>query len=307
MSKNNNFLSNKDLKGNPITGKAKVEEDIDIFKCPVCGNSMHIDGGKSMVCLNKHCFDISKNGYVNLLLNSQKSKYDKEMFKSRKFICELGFFNPLIESIVLLLKKNISNNNFDYIKVLDAGCGQGFHLYQIMRGLHKRMSDNILGVGIDISKEGIRIASKNYKNIIWCVADLAKIPFRNQQFDVILNILSPSNYTEFNRIIRNDGILIKVVPGDSYLKELREVFYQDTDKEVYSNNEVIKHFSKNFKIIGIQNVQYDIAINKEEIKHVIKMTPLSWRATNEKIQEAFNRGIDSLTADFSIVVGKPRL
>lgn len=307
MSKNNNLLSNKGLKGNIITGKAKVEENIDIFKCPVCGNSMHIDGGKSMVCLNKHCFDISKNGYVNLLLNSQKSKYDKEMFKSRKLICEIGFFNPLIESIVLLLKNNISNNKFDYIRVLDAGCGQGFHLYQIMRRLHKRVSDNILGIGIDISKEGIRIASKNYKNIIWCVADLARIPFRNQRFDVILNILSPSNYSEFNRIIKNDGILIKVVPGSSYLKELRKVFYQDTDKEVYSNNEVIKHFSKNFKIIGIQNVQYDIAINKEEIKHVIKMTPLSWRATNEKIQEAFNREIDSLTADFTIISGKPKL
>ena len=32
------------------------------------------------------------------------------------------------------------------------------------------------GVGIDISKEGILEATKKSKEIIWCVADLAKIP-----------------------------------------------------------------------------------------------------------------------------------
>lgn len=284
--------------------KNKIKESIDIFKCPVCGDRMYLDDFKSIICVNKHCFDISKKGYVNLLLNSGKSQYHREMFESRDIICRMGFFDPLIESIVCLIGKSFFDINSNYIKILDAGCGEGFHLSQIMSGLHKKSVANFQGVGIDISKEGIQIASKNYKDIMWCVADLAKVPFMDKQFGVILNILSPSNYGEFDRIICNEGILIKVVPGSGYLKELRKIFYQETDKETYSNNRVIEHFSRNFNMIDIQKVLYNVKVNKEELRHLIKMTPLSWGAADEKVRRVFNKDIGCVTVDFTIMIGK---
>src|SRR5690606_1726201 len=143
------------------------------------------------------------------------------------------------------------------------------------------------GVGVDISKEGILLASKNYFDIIWCVADLANLPFMDSQFDVILNILSPANYEEFNRTLKDDGILIKVIPGNSYLKELRDIFYDGTEKEVYSNDEVIEHCSKNLKILDIREVSYDKKIGEEELVYLINMTPLSWTVTDAKIAQAF--------------------
>jgi 23S rRNA (guanine745-N1)-methyltransferase len=289
------------------TIKVKFKENIHIFKCPVCKEGMHLDDFKSLVCLNRHCFDISKRGYVNLLLNSGKSHYDKEMFESRNIICKAGFFDPLIGSVVSLIYQRISSINSNNIKVLDAGCGEGFHLSRVMSDLHKKISVNLQGIGIDISKEGIQIASKNYKDIIWCVADLAKIPFKDKQFEVVLNILSPSNYREFDRIICDEGILLKVVAGSSYLKELREVLYQETDRETYSSDRVIEHFGRNFKIIDIQRVLYNFAVKDEKLKHLIKMTPLSWRATNEKLQNVFNNGIDCVTVDFNIIIGNKRL
>ena len=93
-------------------------------------------------------------------------------------------------------------------------------------------------MGIDISKEGITMASKAYFGIIWCVADLTNFPLMNEQFDVIINILSPSNYEEFARVLKDDGILIKVVPGNSYLKELRDIFYGEANKREYSNQKL---------------------------------------------------------------------
>jgi len=306
---NNNGLNDKKLlnegvKGHLTTGKIKIKENIDVFICPVCGEAMGLDDNKSLICSNRHCFDISKRGYINLLLNSPKSQYDKELFQARNAICEMGFFNPLTQSIVLLAGKNISKIKSQSIRILDAGCGEGFHLSEIIGGLINTTGLNIQGVGIDISKEGVQIASKNHKDIIWCVANLAKIPFADRRFDIVLNILSPSNYSEFGRIICNDGMLIKVVPGSDYLKELRQTFYENTDKKTYSSERVVEHFSKNFDIVDTKKLKYSVKINKDELKHLIRMTPLSWGVTNETIDRAFKKGIDCVTADFTIMIGK---
>jgi len=287
--------------------KTKFNENIQMFKCPVCGDGMLVDDLKSIVCTNGHCFDISKRGYVNLLLRPGKSHYDKELFEARSIICKAGFFDPLIEAVVSLIYQRISSMNSELMTVLDAGCGEGFHLSRVMSDLHKKTNFNIQGIGIDISKEGIQIAAKNYKDIIWCVADLARVPFKDKQFQVVLNILSPSNYKEFGRILCDEGILIKVVPGSSYLKELREVFYQETDRVAYSNDKVTEHFGRNFNIIGTQKVLYNFSIKNEELGYLIKMTPLSWGTTDEKVQKAFSSGIDYVTLDFDIIVGNRKL
>jgi 23S rRNA (guanine745-N1)-methyltransferase len=286
---------------------AIIMESIDILKCPVCGDRMRIDGKKSIVCFNKHCFDISKKGYVNLLQDQGKSKYDKELFQSRNIVSQTGFFEPLIQSIVLLINKNLSDfKTKEYVKILDAGCGEGFHLAQIINCFRDQEIDHLKGVGIDISKEGIQIAAKNYKNSLWLVADLARMPFINHQFDVILNILSPAYYGEFERTISNQGILIKVVPDSEYLKELRTSFYQETDKEIYSNKVVLEHFGRNFALIDTERIRYKFRLSNEELHHLVKMTPLSWGVPNEKIHEVFKQGINNITADFNIMVGIPQ-
>ncbi len=72
---------------------------------------------------------------------------------------------------------------------------------------------------------GIVSAAKQEREAIWCVADLAAAPFRNRSFDAILNILSPSNYAEFERLLSDDGIVLKVIPRSGHLKELRRFLY----------------------------------------------------------------------------------
>src|SRR5699024_12519226 len=85
--------------------------------------------------------------------------------------------------------------------------------------------------------------------IIWTVADLANTPFQDNQFDVILNILSPSNYTEFNLLLKPDGYVMKVVLQSGYLKELRVAFFVDTDKHSYYNAETVALFVEHYQFI----------------------------------------------------------
>ena len=75
--------------------KYLITENIKIFKCPICSEDMLLKEN-SLVCLNNHCFDLSRKGCINFLINPASSKYDRQMFYSRKYIIENNFFQPLI-------------------------------------------------------------------------------------------------------------------------------------------------------------------------------------------------------------------
>ena len=50
---------------------------------------------------------------------------------------------------------------------------------------------------------------------------LSNLTFENGKFDIIIDILSPSNYSEFTRVLNKGGVVIKVIPDEHYLKEIR--------------------------------------------------------------------------------------
>lgn len=58
-----------------------------------------------------------------------------------------------------------------------------------------------------------------------------------------------------------------------------------------------------YKILDVQQVQYNRVVNKESLEQLIKMTPLSWGASEEKVQKALNTGIYSISVDYSIIIG----
>lgn len=283
-------------------GKMKIKNNIKVFKCPICESSMEIVEYNSLRCKKNHCFDLSKNGYINFLLHNVKTEYNRSMLESRNIICKSGFFTPLTEKISdIITLQQIKRSK--KINILDIGCGEGSHLSQIIENISNG-SISYEGIGIDISKDGIHIASREYKECIWCVGDLTKNPFKNQSFDIILDVLSPSNYAEFNRILKKNGLLIKVVPGSNYLRELRDAFYNETEKETYSNERVINHFKKNYQLLSTHSLEYKAPIDKANLEHLISMTPLSWKVSQERIQQVLHSDIQEISAEFTILLGQ---
>jgi len=284
-----------------LIAKALISNNLHLFKCPVCGSDMYIFDTPTMVCANKHSFDLSRQGYINMLLKANKTKYDKDMLESRNIISKSGFFDPMLQEICSFIIKHAGRQH-GY--VLDAGCGEGSQLSRILTAISDSSDIILQGVGIDISKEGIAIAARDNVNIIWCVADLANLPFKDKQYDMVLNILSPASYAEFSRILKNDSILIKVVPGKDHLIQLRNMFYDESDKKSYSNDQVIHLFSRNFHVIEHKKCSYNVELDEVNLSHLLKMTPLTWNVEKGKIEVAIKDGIPEITADFHIIVGK---
>ncbi len=292
------------LKG--ILNAKLYAENESMFRCPLCSSQMRLYRLKSLICTNRHCFDLSKYGYINLLTHALQAKYDKKLFQSRRNIFEKGFFDPVhikISDVVLNYFKNFDKT----LKILDAGCGEGSSLSTMLGFIGRQMKRDALGVGLDISKEGISMASKKYKNMLWCVGDLANAPFADKQFDLILNILAPANYKEFKRLVAGNGIIIKVIPERNYLKELREALLEQSGQKIYSNDSTIGLFKNNFKVYDIVRVQYMVDIGPAWFEPLVNMTPLSWGAAEENILKTMDKEINKVTVDLSILVGMDRV
>lgn len=273
-----------------------VQKHIDLFRCVICQASFKVKESRSLVCINNHTFDFARQGYVNLLLKKVESHYDKSLFRSRRsIITESKLYAKLHETISNIINKTFIN--LEKVVIYDAGCGEGSHLHEIIQ----QSKLNTIGVGVDISKEGIQLASSGYKESIWFVADLARSPLVDESCDAILNILSPANYDDFKRLLRDEGIMIKVVPRSNYLKELREALYEDS---TYDNEDIVSLFKEQFQLLKHLPLTYQVKLNEEDLENLLKMSPLAWNARIEALNTFINEGPRSITVDLDMLIGK---
>lgn len=273
-----------------------MEQQINLFRCPICATEMEMMEQSRLVCLANHSFDISKNGYVNLAPQAHVTKYDKSLFEARTTVMNSGFFEPVLEGIT----RTIHSHSDGQAVLLDAGCGEGSHLSAIV----SRLAGKACGIGIDLAKEGIAAAAKEHPGIVWSVADLASCPFQDGKFDVILNILSPANYMEFKRLLKKGGLFVKAVPEKDYLKELRSIFYEEKEQKEETNP--VGRFAEHFDAFQTERLTYTFPLAEELLAPLIRMTPLTWGASEEKVKEALQVGIPEITIDFTVISGVKR-
>lgn len=261
------------------------------FRCPACQKGFTLKD-YSLICAENHQYDLSKKGTVYFLSHSIQTDYNKKMLLHRGKMIQSGMYQPLLEKIIGLM--NLTGNT------LDVGCGEGSFLSELTKlGLSGSKT------GFDISKEGIYLASNQPIDAFWCVADLTNLPFKDQSMQTILNIFSPSHYQEFQRVLKEDGAVIKVIPEEGYLKELRESFYpNDEKKQNYSNDKVVGKFSNKLSIITDERVTYTFSIPIENRLDLLEMSPLEWSVSDSVKENLQANPLSEITIDVRVLKGK---
>ena len=255
-----------------------------IFACPICAQAVQIEDDGKVVCPSNHSFDVAKQGYINFMTKPVQSMYSKALFEARHNIISSGLYDQLQKRLAELAVGTY---------FLDTGCGEGSHLARIIAN-----RPEAIGVGIDIAKEGIIAAAKFHTGCIWCVGDLAKSPYSENSFNTIFNILSPANYDEFKRLLKPGGKVIKVVPQEGYLKELRQQAFADSEKELYSNEQTVERFKESFTQVTVERITYTMPLTKELVPQLIEMTPMGWHIENKT-----DVALTEITIDLNILVG----
>ncbi|MDS9333093.1 methyltransferase domain-containing protein [Streptococcus pneumoniae] len=263
------------------------------FACPICQENLTLLE-TNFKCCNRHSFDLTKFGYVNLVPQiKQSANYDKENFQNRQQILEAGFYQAILDAVSDLLASSKTTTT-----ILDIGCGEGFY----SRKLQESHSEKTF-YAFDISKDSVQIAAKSEPNwaVNWFVGDLARLPIKDANMDILLDIFSPANYGEFRRVLSKDGILIKVIPTENHLKEIRQRVQDQLTNKEYSNQDIKEHFQEHFTILSSQTASLTKTITAEQLQALLSMTPLLFYVDQSKIDWS---QLTEITIEAEILVGK---
>ena len=270
-----------------------------IFICPVCRNPFTLLD-KKLLCRENHSYDISREGYVNLLLPNMKRSSSpgdsSEMIRSRNRFLSSGYYGMLPELLAREIEKYFQGIDQPDCSVLDAGCGEGY----ILSELGNRINDGkIKFYGIDISRDAVKTAAKRSSRVSYAVAGLFNMPVASGSVNCLLNIFAPSPADEFKRVLAPGGIVIHVHPGDEHLYSLREKLFTEImplRKDDKLASSFILHSTKELK--------YNFTIaEKPDLADLVNMTPYAWKTGKERLTRFLaETGILETTAHFIISI-----
>ena len=242
-----------------------LEKD-NLLICPICKEKLFLQA-HSLVCKNRHNYNVSKKGVTTLVSNNhiKVSKiYNCDLFLNRKKFIKKMFYQKLYNKIIDVINEKLNRK----INILDLGCGEGSHTINILNAL----KSEYMYYGFDYSKVAIDLASDyNSDSRFYFVAGVNNIPVKDNSIDLILDILSPYNRGEVKRLLKEDGLFIKVSPAANYLKELREMTnISSYEKEL----EVKQNLETSFKEVQRIKISDTYPITNEEFNLLLKMSPM---------------------------------
>ncbi len=266
------------------------------FICPVCREVL-AEEEKLYKCGNGHCFDKSKFGYVNLL-QSQKSSAkrhgdDRVMIRARRDFLDKDYYGFLRDALTDICNELLENG----ASVIDAGCGECWY----SSGIKQKLLENgkeISFFGVDISKDALEFASKRKSSIPTAVASVFELPFADESADLLLNVFSPEADSEYLRVLKSGGIMIRVIPLENHLFELKAAVY---DKPYL--NDVPANNVDGFESVKEQKIRKTLDISSnEDIQNLFKMTPYYYKTSKDDQAKLNNLGSLKVSAEFEIRV-----
>lgn len=274
--------------------------------CPLDGKPLSRSDG-AWRCSDGHSFDIAKQGYVNLLPVQQKRSHDpgdsKAMVAARQRFLNAGHYQPIAEAVSHAVLGHIETQATESLpfSCLDAGCGEGYYLRQLAHAAATSPSLSLLG--LDISKWAVLAAAKQDAKQAplssWAVGSNAHLPVQTGTLDSVLCMFGFPVASEFARVLKTGGALLKVEAGPNHLRELREVIYPTLKPERSTETEALEGFTHH----SSERVSYSLALNgSDEIADLLAMTPHLYRANAEGRARAAALEMLSVTVDARILI-----
>ena len=242
--------------------------------CPVCSRGLAADTHR-YICPKGHSFDRAKSGYVNLLQRQRHRQRgdDAEMAKARRDFLNAGYYQPLLDALIQqALSHHVS-------RIADIGCGEGWYSCGV---LHQLTEQGIAAelTGIDISPEILRFAAARAAKELassqtdWAVASVSRIPLADNACDCILNLFAPCEPAEFGRILKKDGLLLRAVPLEWHLWELKQMIY-----DVPYENRPVCSAPEGFRLEQNLNITYKITVPQSHLHALFAMTPYAHKTS----------------------------
>ncbi len=261
--------------------------------CPLDGDPLTVQGS-AWRCPVGHHFDRAAQGYVNLLPVQHKRSRDpgdsKEMVAARRRFLNAGHYQLIAAAVSRAALSGLPADGS--ASCLDAGCGEGYYLRQLVAASGQGLQLAVLG--LDISKWAVLAAAKQDKRATWIVGSNAHLPVLPDTLDRVLCLFGFPVYAEFARVLKPGGELLMVDAGPNHLRELREVIYPALKPERPAEPVAPPGFIR----LSEETVNYRFTLaGAEPIADLLTMTPHLYRATPEGRARAAALSRLALTVD----------
>ena len=239
------------------------------LRCPLCGQAL-LRQEKTYRCAAGHCFDIARQGYVNLLPVQQKHSAHpgdtREQVLSRREFLDGGFYAPIADALCNLAKEAGCAG-----PILDIGCGEGYYSTRLAAALDCGL------VGLDISKEAVRCAAGRHKNALWLCASAARLPVADGSAGLVTSLFALTVPEEFHRVLRPDGAYIQVLAASDHLLGLKNIIYPAlTEKPKDSTPEL-----PGFRLEKSVPMRFSFRVEGQQVQNLLSMTPHVYRISKE--------------------------
>ena len=262
--------------------------DCRLLICPVCGDGLR-QAGRSLRCGAGHCFDLAREGYVNLLTGSRPGDAtgdSREAARFRRDFLNKGYYAPLREALCARFAGRTG-------RLLDLCCGEGYYTAALaaLPGLEVW--------GFDLAREMVRLAAKRNAGLSLFVANVTRIPVSDGAFDWATLLFAPFLEPETVRVLKPGGRLTLVVPGRRHLYGLKQAVYE----RPYENDEALPE-AKVLRLLGTEKLSARITLRSQaDIQAVFRMTPYYYRtgpADRAKLEglEALDTEIEFVLAEY---------
>lgn len=257
---------------------------MSVYVCPVCGSAL-VRTDRTFKCENRHSYDISAAGYVNLSPPSAGSHGDdREMVDARRAFLGKGHYAPLCDGVCEAVRKTQPR------VLLDAGCGEGYYT--------RRICDAFPGAavyGIDISKKAAEKAAKLCRGASVCVASVYRMPYSDNCFDCAVNVFSPLAADEYRRVIKPGGGLVMAVPTPDHLIELKRAVYDSVIVKEMKDEAL-----DGFELCDSAGIRFSMDLDGEDLKALFTMTPYYHKTSYEDKARIDGVRRLSVTASFTV-------
>ena len=271
-----------------------MTEILKVINCPICKSAL-IRENKSLVCPSRHTFDISKQGYVNLLPpGKEKNAHtgdEQVMVKARVDFLSRGYYKNISDRLAEIIAEHIQTDT-DAV-LCDMGCGEGYHTTNFANGVYRKLNRPVLAVGFDASKHAAVYSSKLSRSLgmmpkdgvgaefdspvqtYFMPANIFHLPLCDSSVSAAVSMFAPIAWDEVKRVLKQGGILAVVSSGRDHLIEMRNLIYDEVRLSDFE-----PEAADGFSLVATDELRYETTIEtNEDIRNLFMMTPFYYKTT----------------------------
>lgn len=267
---------------------------MNLLMCPVCREKLSLTE-KTWHCVNRHSYDLAKQGYVNLHVVQHKHSKNPgdtpESVQARRAFLSAGHYAPLQQAVVQKIAQLRIEN------LLDIGCGEGYYT-------NAMQAEVLQCIGVDIAKNAVQVAAKLNKDITWVVGTGATLPVLDASIDLCTSLFSPIPKQEILRVLKDNGYLMVVTPAEQHLYAMREALFEEV--KAHDSAKFVEQLQDAFDLVEDIVIDAPMQLNQSDLKNLIAMTPYAYKAKPERRAALEAHETFDLAAQFQIYLFKKK-